>query len=268
MTEPSPKDHPACVTRGQAYAASAAAAAAVFRPTQRDLPTKVAIACRVLAIAGHNANLGLASQVSARDGDAHLWTQTYGLAIEEARPENQIKVDFDLRVVAGQGMANPANRFHAFIYRRRPDIGAIVHTHAPASSTLAMIGRPLEISHMDTMPLYRRVAYLGQWPGVPFGDDEGELIGTALGDHKALLLAHHGMITTGSSVEEACLLAMVFEQAARMQLSALATGQDIRSVQPELGLDARAHADMPLYALAHFEYYARVVARAHGEFAQ
>ena len=121
----------------------------------------MAIACRALAIAGHNANLGLASQVSARGGDTHLWTQTYGLAIEEARPEGQIKVDFELRVVAGQGMANPANRFQAFIYRRRPDIGAIVHTHAPASSTLAMIGRPLEISHMDTMPLYHSVAYLG-----------------------------------------------------------------------------------------------------------
>jgi L-fuculose-phosphate aldolase len=127
-----------------------------------------------------------------------------------------------------------------------------------------MIGRPLEISHMDTMPLYRSVAYLGQWPGVPFGDDEGEIIGTALGDHKALLLAHHGLITTGSSVEEACLLAMVFEQAARMQVSALSTGQEIRSVPPDLALDARAHAEMPLYALAHFEYYARIVARSHG----
>lgn len=161
MTEPSPTDHPASVLRDQAYGASAAAAAAIFRPTQRDLPAKVAIACRALAIAGHNANLVLANQVSAWDGDAHLCNQTCGLAMEEARPEIQIKVDFELRVVAGQGMADPANRFQAFIYRRRPDIGAVVHTHAPASSILAMIGRPLEISHMDTMPLYHRVAYLG-----------------------------------------------------------------------------------------------------------
>ena len=149
------------MTRDQAYGASATAAAAVFRPTQRGLPAKVAIAWRALAIAGHNADLGLASQVSAQGSDAHLCTQTYGLAVEEARPEIQIKVDFELRVAAGQGLANPANRFHAFIYRRRPDIGAIVHTHAPASSTLAMIGRPLEISHMDTMPPYYRLAYLG-----------------------------------------------------------------------------------------------------------
>lgn len=265
MTERCPTDP---VTRAQACAASAASAAAAFPPTQRDLVTKVAIACRVLAIAGHNAGLGLASQVSARDGDGCFWTQTYGLAIEESRPDNQIKVDFELRVVVGHGMANPANRFHASIYRRRPDIGAIVHTHAPASSALAMVGRPLEVSHMDTMPLYRNVAYLSQWPGVPFGDSEGELISAAIGGHKALLLAHHGLLTIGASVEEACMLAIVFEQAARMQLSALATGQEIRSVQPELALDARAHADLPLYALAHFEYYARVVARTHGEFVQ
>lgn len=266
MPESSNTDPVTSVTRDQAYATTAASAAENFLPKQRSLPTKVALACRILAIAGHNAGLGLASQVSAREGDSGFWTQTYGLAIEEARPDNQLKVDFDLRVMHGQGMVNPANRFHAVIYRQRPDLGAIVHTHAPASSALAMIGRPLEISHMDTMPLYRNVAYLSQWPGVPFGDAEGEHINAALGEHKALLMAHHGLITAGRSVEEACLLAMVFEQAARMQLSALATGQEIRPVQPELGMDARVHAEMPLYALAHFEYYARIVARIHGEF--
>lgn len=253
------------VSRQDVYEASARQSIQAFRPTPRRLPAKIAIACRMLAIAGHNQGHGLASQISARDGDNHFWTQSYGLALEEALTVNQLRVDHALRVSEGAGMANPANRFHGWIYRERPDVGAIVHTHAPASSALALTGQPLVIAHMDTVPLYRSVAHLPEWPGVPFGDGEGALISQALGGNKGLLLAHHGLLTVGRTIEEACLLAITFEQAARMQLEAMATGLPLRGVRPELGDDARSHAEQEIYALAHFEYYARTVQRRYGE---
>jgi L-fuculose-phosphate aldolase len=243
-------------------AASLGQAAAGFVPTTRSLAQKVAIACRVLAEAGHNAGFGLASQVTAKDGEGAFWTQTYGLALEEATAANQMRVDMDLQCLTGTGMVNPANRFHAWIYRARADVRAIAHTHAQHVAALAMTGLPLHVAHMDTVALYGRVAHLPQWPGVPFGDDEGRIISQALGQHKAVLLAHHGLVTVGASIEEACNLAMVFEHAAQLQLLALSSGQALPNLPPALGEAARRFAEVPLYALAHFEYYARRVGNA------
>ncbi|MGQ7440780.1 class II aldolase/adducin family protein, partial [Streptococcus suis] len=92
-----------------------------------------------------------------------------------------------------EGFANPANRFHKWIYRSRPDVRAIVHTHAVHASALAMLGEPLIASHMDTVALFDDVAHLPEWPGVPFGDEEGRIIAGTLGNCRAILLAHHGL---------------------------------------------------------------------------
>ena len=49
------------------------------------------------------------------------------------------------------------------VYRQRPDINAIVHTHPPATAALSMVGLPLEIEHMDGMALYGDVQHLKEW---------------------------------------------------------------------------------------------------------
>ncbi|NIR61187.1 MAG: aldolase, partial [Gammaproteobacteria bacterium] len=59
-----------------------------------------------------------------------------------------------------------------WIYRKRPDVRAIVHTHPPHASALAATGGPLRIAHMDSSMLYG-TAHLPEWPGVPVADDEG-----------------------------------------------------------------------------------------------
>ena len=122
-------------------------------------------------------------------------------------------------------MANPANRFHLWIYRVRADVNSIVHTHPPNVSALSMLGVPLKPSHMDTAMFYNDCAFLKHWPGPPIGDEEGELISNALGDKRAILLAHHGQLSTGKNIEEATILAYNFEHAARLQLLAMAAGE-------------------------------------------
>ena len=85
------------------------------------------------------------------------------------------------------------------VYRKRPDIKCIVHSHPMHVSALAMTGRNLEPEHMDFMAFYEEVQYLDEWPGVPFGDLEGELISGLLGEnHWSGLLANHGLIVGGN----------------------------------------------------------------------
>ena len=98
-------------------------------------------------------------------------------------------------------MANPANRFHLWIYRVRPDVNSIVHTHPPNVSALSMLGVPLKPSHMDTAMFYNDCAFLEHWPGPPIGDEEGELISNALDGKRSILLAQHGQPSTGKTLK-------------------------------------------------------------------
>ena len=170
----------------------------------RNLNETLAFACRILAMTGQEA--GLAGQISARsERPGAYWTLKFGLGFDEATPGDFIEVDQDLNTLSGSGMANPATRFHLWVYKARPDVESLIHTHSPWASALAAARQPLVISQMDMAPLHDDCAFLSEWPGVPIADHEGVIISEALGRKKAIILAHHGYLTAGQSVEEATL---------------------------------------------------------------
>lgn len=220
-----------------------------------DLPPREALAaaCRILAREGHES--GLAGQVTARAETPNTWwTLPFGCGFDEASAGRMVLVDEDLEPLQG-ARPNPGVRFHVWIYRKRPDVKAIVHTHAPYAAALSCTASSLKTIHMDTAMLHG-CAHLPEWPGVPLADDEGRLISGALGEAKAILLANHGLLSAGSSVEEATYLAVFFERAARMQLRAMAAG-GFNEVRPELAAEACAFLLQPSIVRATFAYWAR-----------
>jgi len=218
-----------------------------------SVPELLTTCCGILGRENHES--GLAGQVTARaDKAGTFWTLQFGYGFEEATPERMVLVDEDLKPLKG-GRANPGVRFHIWIYRNRPDVTAIVHTHAPHASALAATGTPLKTIHMDSAMLHG-TAHLPEWPGVPVADDEGRIISGALGDAKSILLANHGLLTAGASVEEATYLAVFFERAARMQLRAMAAG-GYEEVKPSLAEEARDFLLQPAIVRGTFAYWAR-----------
>jgi L-fuculose-phosphate aldolase len=236
----------------------------VSREMEQDLPEgslsteeSLSACCRILAHEGHES--GLAGQVTARAQGKNatpgtFWTLQFGYGFEEATAERIVLVDEDLKPLSG-GRPNPGVRFHIWIYNKRPDVQAIVHTHAPHASALAATGKPLKTIHMDSAMLHG-TAHLSEWPGVPVADDEGRIISGALGEAKTILLANHGLLAAGASVEEATYLAVFFERAARMQLRAMAAG-GFKEVKPELAEEARAFLLQPSIVRGTFAYWAR-----------
>ena len=232
----------------------------VNREMAEDLPAikgstaeLLAACCRILAAEGHES--GLAGQVTARGEKPGTWrTLEFGYGFDEATANRMVLVDEDLQPLSG-GRPNPGVRFHVWVYRKRPDVHAIVHTHAPHASALAATGRPLKTIHMDSAMLHG-TAHLPEWPGVPVADDEGRIISGALGSAKTILLANHGLLAAGASVEEATYLAVFFERAARMQLLAMAAG-GFKEVKPELAEEARDFLLQPSIVRGTFAYWAR-----------
>ena len=232
----------------------------VNREMDEDLPVLkgsteelLAACCRILAAEGHES--GLAGQITARaKKPGTWWTLQFGYGFEEATAERMVLVDEDLKPLRG-GRPNPGVRFHVWVYKKRPDVQAIVHTHAPYASALAATGTSLKTIHMDSAMLHG-TAHLPEWPGVPVADDEGRIISGALGDAKTILLANHGLLAAGASVEESTYLAVFFERAARMQLRAMAAG-GFKEVKPALAEEARDFLLQASIVRGTFAYWAR-----------
>jgi L-fuculose-phosphate aldolase len=223
----------------------------------------LALSCRMLAREEHGS--ALAGQITARgDRPGTMWTARFGLGLDEIRASDFLLVDDDLNVLDGEAMPNPSNRFHLWVYRARPDVNSIMHTHPPHVSALSMIGVPLKAAHMDTSMFYDDCAYLDHWPGPPIGDEEGEIISTALGNKRSVLLAHHGQLCACATVEEAAVLSLFIERAARLQLLAMAAGT-IRDLDPEPARQAHDYRLKPKPLGATFHYFARQVLRTEPE---
>src|SRR6476660_726412 len=220
-----------------------------------NLWQKLVLTCRILADEGHES--ALAGQITARgEKTGTYWMLSFGLGFDETQASNIVLVDDDLNLLEGDGMVNPSNRFHLWIYRHRPHVNAIIHTHPPYCSALSLLGEQLVAAYMDTSMFYDDCAFLAEWPGPPIGDEEGEVIHNALGDNRSILLAHHGQLCACSTIEEAAVLSVCIERAARMQLLARAVGE-IKKLKPEAAKEAHDYRLQPKAVGATFHYYAR-----------
>jgi len=222
---------------------------------------KLALTCRILFDKGHDS--GLAGQITCRAKDPNTFlTQRFGLGFDEITADNLIVVDQDLKPLDDDGMPNPANRFHTWIYKEHPDVNCIIHTHPTYVAALSMLEVPLIISHMDTSGLYNDCSFVAEWPGVPVGNEEGILISKALGNNRAVFLAHHGQLVTGRNIEEACNLAVLIERAAKLQLLAMSAGE-IKPLPPELAKEAHDWTSTDKRNKVNFAYYARQALKNH-----
>jgi L-fuculose-phosphate aldolase len=225
-----------------------------------DLRDRVVLACRLLADEGHARSL--AGQVTVRIGDGTYWTNAFGTGLAEATRDTLLRIDGDMNVIEGVGKPNPAIRFHFWIYGRRPDLASIVHTHPPNASALSLIGEPLIVAHMDATMFYEDCAFLADWPGVPIYNEEGRIISEALGPKRSVLLAHHGLLTTGASLDEALYLAIYLERACEMQLTAQASGK-VRPIDSERAAAGHAFMTKPAMISSSVNYWFRQTYRRH-----
>lgn len=224
---------------------------------------KLAVTCRKLADEGHAVSL--AGQVTARAGDGHYWTNSLA-GFQHTTERKILRVDRELGVTDGDGQPNPGTLFHLWIYDARPDVNAIVHTHPPHASALSMLGEPLAVAHMDATVFHDDCAFLSAWPGVPVADEEGRIISAALGDKRSILLANHGYLTVGKTIEEATYLAVLFENAARLHLLARAAG-DIQPIDASRAQEAHDFLLGDRIVTATFEAWARETLQRHPDIA-
>jgi ribulose-5-phosphate 4-epimerase/fuculose-1-phosphate aldolase len=187
--------------------------------SEADLRFRIAAGRRILYREGCDSNVG--GHVSARSAQGDGFWVTGFEYLDQTRPEDVAKLDFDLRPLVGEHELSPAVNFHALVYRRRPDVGAIVHVHSHHVSVLSSI-------EGQTVGMYNVVAVLFHDEQATYLDDgvrpHTDVV-DALGEDKhVVLMKNHGAIVVADSVEHAVIEALTLEKAARFHLECVAAG--------------------------------------------
>ncbi len=162
-------------------------------------------------------------------GDAsHFYMKPHSQGLDEITPENIVLCNLAGEKVGGGGRRHSEVFIHSEIYQRRPDVMSVIHTHPTHAVALSVTGRPL-------LPISQpSVAFCnGVDGGVPYFTDTIDLIRTpemgaavarALGAASAVFLRNHGVAVVGACLEESTVLALLLEEACRIQLLAQAGG--------------------------------------------
>lgn len=163
--------------------------------------------------------------VSARDPETGLVViKPSGIMYEDLRPEDHVVLDGDGKVVEGKLKPSSDTASHLYIYRHRPDVNGIVHTHSPYATAFAAVGKPIPVYLTAIADEFGQAI-----PCAGFALIGGEEIGKQVVDHigscAAVLLKNHGVFTVGKSARAAVKAAIMVEDIAKTVHLALQLGQ-------------------------------------------
>lgn len=129
-------------------------------------------------------------------------------------PDKIVVIDLDGNLLEGDD-GPPAERFiHTEIYRMRPDVGGVVHTHQTMATMFGIVNRPIEPLLSVEAPLMRRGMPTYPNPDLILNSERGEAVARLLGAGELCHLQGHGIVTASATVEEATLAAIHLERLA------------------------------------------------------
>jgi ribulose-5-phosphate 4-epimerase/fuculose-1-phosphate aldolase len=191
---------------------------------------KQMLACAFRIFGTFGFDEGVAGHITARDPEKldHFWVNPFGKSFKQISVSDLILVNADGQVVEGDAPVNAAAfAIHSQVHAARPDVVAAAHSHSLYGKAWSALGRLLDPITQDACVFYGDHALFDDYTGVVLDLEEGKRIAHALGDHKAVILRNHGLLTVGHSVEEAAWWFVTMERTCQAQLLAEAAGSPV-----------------------------------------
>lgn len=172
----------------------------------------------------HNLVVWTGGNISARDPETNLVAiKPSGVRYGALTAESMVVLDLDGNIEEGSLKPSSDTASHLYVYRHRPDVFGIVHTHSRYATAFAAVGRPIPVSLTAQADEFG-----GEIPCAGFsliGDESiGALVVEGIGRSPAILLKNHGVFTVGSSAVAAVKAAVMVEDIAATVWAALQIG--------------------------------------------
>ena len=222
-----------------------------------ELREQVALGCRILGLEDQGDFVW--GHVSVRDPEGRgIWMKASTWGFEEIGPQHVLLVSWDGEVLEGDGRRHIEYPIHTELMRARPDVQAVVHTHAPWSVAFAATEEPLRpVSHEGTLFVPPDVARFTETGDLVTTPQLGESLAHTVGGRNVALMIHHGIVACGSDLPTAVFNAVFLERACRTNMRTLMAGGPKTWSSDEEAVAKRGHVYVPQAA---WDYLARRLA--------
>jgi L-fuculose-phosphate aldolase len=191
-----------------------------------------------------------------------FFMKAHSIGLDEITMENILTINLEGEVVAGTAKRHSEVYIHSEIFRVRPDVQAIIHTHSTYSVALSCTNRTIRpisqggATFAGALPVYTDTMDLIRTK------EMGQGVAKALGPYSAVLLKSHGVVIAGRSLDEAVVLLSILENAAHIQLLVEAAGEIAPEFPPELITKMQANFMEERQFPVNYEYMVRLAKRA------
>ena len=186
----------------------------------------------------------------------------YGVLFHEMRASDLVKIDYEGKVIDERARDTPelfvvneaGFTIHSAVHMAREDIAFVVHTHTAAGTAVSAQEQGLLPISQHALKFYGNLAYHG-YEGIALDLDERDRLVADLGNHKAMILANHGLLVAGRTIPEAFQNIYYLERACQAQIAAQSGGAELILPPEEVRLKTAKQFNRPgEEALAHYDW--------------
>jgi L-fuculose-phosphate aldolase len=149
------------------------------------------------------------------------------------KPQDLVIVDLTGKQMAGKNRPSVETPMHCAIYRRRPEVNAIVHAHSPGCLAFAVANQEIPATTIELAAVSGKRVPLAKY-ATPGTEALGEVTALGLGDSDAVVMANHGLAAVGRTLDEAFHNAVSVETTALINVQARMLGSIVELPREEV----------------------------------
>src|ERR1700748_1913896 len=211
--------------------------------THDDVKKKLIVAGQVLVDQGQDDFTRGHISVRPENDPDHFFMKPHSVGLDEITLTNILTIDLAGNVVAGTARRHSEVYIHSEVYKARPDVACVLHTHPPYAIALSASGSPLKCFSQPSALFYNSLGTYDDTINLIRTSEMGIRVAQALGGGRGVLLKNHGIVVAGPSIEEGVISALMLENAAKIQMIVEAAGnpgpefspRDIAQLQHDIG---------------------------------
>lgn len=227
--------------------------------TRDEAKQKLVAGGHILAMEGQGDLTRGHISVRLPDDPTRFYMKPHSFGFDEMTVDNLVTCDLEGEKVEGWAPRHSEVFIHSEIFKLRPDITSIIHTHPPYSVAFSASGRKLlALSQPSALFVDNYGVYTGTIDLIR-QKDQGHGVAKALGSHPVVFLKNHGVVVCGTSIEESVIIALMLENACQIHMIAEAAGPTAPEFEREHVMALRKKLLSPEQQTVNFNYLRRKV---------
>jgi len=231
------------------------------RATHRALKEQLILAGKVLVAEGQDDFTRGHISFRLPDEPNLFFMKAHSIGLDEITMQNILTIDLEGDVVAGTARRHSEAYIHSEIFRVRPDVNCVIHTHPTYSIALSATGRALKCYSQPGALFYKALGSYTDTINLIRSQTMGAGVARALGNGRAVLLKNHGVVVTGATIAEAVIGTIMLENGAMVQLLVEAAGYPASEFSRADIEKLKADISQPEQFTINFNYLVRRVKR-------